>query len=499
MPTPHVVILGAGPAGLGAAYRLSQRGDVRITVLERGAVVGGNAGSFELAGQWVDYGSHRLHPAADPALLADIRGLLGDDLLDRPRHGRIRLQGRWLQFPLKPFDLFTHLPPAFALGAASDAARRTWRGKARLARQGAAQADSTFADVLEAGLGKTICREFYFPYARKLWGLPPDQLAGEQAVRRVSAGSPGKMLRKVLSAVPGLKPRGAGRFFYPRRGFGQISAAYYTASQAAGVTFCFNANVQGMTMECGSSASAAEAELPHSKRDDPRSIVVRYAVGGQPVSLAADHVWSTIPVTALARLLDPPPPADLLAATAQLGFRAMILIYLVLETPQFTEYDAHYFPEPGVAISRLSEPKNYAGLREPVDTTVLCAELPCADGDAVWQMTDDELGRLVCDNLATCGLPVRVPVRQVVTRRLRQAYPIYRVGYAEAFTRLDRWLGEIDGLLTLGRQGLFVHDNTHHALYMGYCAADCLTGDGSFDRARWRGYRGEFERHVVED
>jgi protoporphyrinogen oxidase len=205
MPTPHIVILGAGPAGLGAAYRLSQRRDVRVTVLERGASVGGNAGSFELAGQWVDYGSHRLHPAADPAILADIRALLGDsphggDLLDRPRHGRIRLQGRWLHFPLKPLDLFTHLPPAFALGAASDAARRTLR------RKTAAPSADSFADVLEAGLGKTICNEFYFPYARKLWGLPPEQLSGVQAVRRVSAGSPGKMLRKVLSAVPGLKP-----------------------------------------------------------------------------------------------------------------------------------------------------------------------------------------------------------------------------------------------------------------------------------------------------
>ncbi|MCK5642498.1 MAG: FAD-dependent oxidoreductase, partial [Gammaproteobacteria bacterium] len=109
MAKPHVVILGAGPAGLGAAFQLTRGALAQVTVLERNSYVGGNAGSFELAGLRVDYGSHRLHPACDPEVLQDIRALLGDDLLDRPRHGRIRLRGRWLHFPLKPLDLALRL------------------------------------------------------------------------------------------------------------------------------------------------------------------------------------------------------------------------------------------------------------------------------------------------------------------------------------------------------------------------------------------------------
>src|SRR5688572_32285972 len=105
MTNPHIVILGAGPAGLGAAFQLTRRKLARVTLLEQNTWVGGNAGSFELAGMRVDYGSHRLHPACDPEILADIRALLGDDLLDRPRHGRIRLSGKWIHFPLQPFDL----------------------------------------------------------------------------------------------------------------------------------------------------------------------------------------------------------------------------------------------------------------------------------------------------------------------------------------------------------------------------------------------------------
>ena len=85
--SPHVVILGAGPAGVGAAYELTRNGFTKVTVLEQRDTVGGNAGSFQLDGVWVDYGSHRLHPACDPTILNNLRQLLGEDLLDRPRHG----------------------------------------------------------------------------------------------------------------------------------------------------------------------------------------------------------------------------------------------------------------------------------------------------------------------------------------------------------------------------------------------------------------------------
>jgi len=348
---PHVVILGAGPAGLGAAAGLARGKIARVTVLEQNHVVGGNAGSFELAGMRVDYGSHRLHPACDPRVLEDIRAMLGDDLLDRPRHGRIRLRDRWIHFPLKPVDLALRLPPGFALGAVADVVGKWARPKPN------PDGTETFASVLEHGLGRTICRDFYFPYARKIWGLAPEELSATQARRRVSAGSPVKMMRKVLAAVPGLKPRGSGRFFYPRRGYGQISEAYYKAALEAGAVFHLGSRVQAVEMARNGTHT------------------VRYEQEGRSQSLYADHVWSTIPITALARILQPPPPSEYLQAAASIGYRAMILVYLVVEQDRFSEYDAHYFPEAHIPITRLSEPKNYSGVG-PQGRTVLCAELP---------------------------------------------------------------------------------------------------------------------------
>jgi protoporphyrinogen oxidase len=177
----------------------------------------------------------------------------------------------------------------------------------------------------------------------------------------------------------------------------------------------------------------------------------------------------------------------------------MILIYLVLGQERFSEYDAHYFPETDVPITRMSEPRNYSTVAQPADRTVLCAELPCSKDDAYWTMKDAELGTLVSDALARLGIPLQGPVLEVVTRRLPQAYPIYGRGYESAFAAIDTWLGSLPGLLTLGRQGLFAHDNTHHTLAMAYAAVDCLNGQGAFDQARWQQYRQAFEAHVVED
>ncbi|MBI4873604.1 MAG: FAD-dependent oxidoreductase [Acidobacteria bacterium] len=463
-----VAILGAGPAGLGAAFQLARRGLGPVTVLEQGATVGGTAGSFPIEGMRADFGSHRLHPACDARILADLKELLGDDLLLRPRHGRIRLQRRWIHFPLRPLDLALHLPGSFAAGVAADTLVKPWRR--------AEPGPATFASVLEAGLGPTICREFYFPYARKIWGLAPEDLSPIQARRRVSAGSPGKLMRKILAALSGV-----GRFYYPRQGFGQISTRLQAAARDGGASFLDHARVVRI------------------ERQGERVGRVFYERGGELESVAAGQVWSTLPVTLLLGCLDPAPPEAVLAAAAATRFRAMILIYLVLDQAQFSEYDAHYFPEAGIPITRVSEPKNYSAAATPADLTVLCAELPCDTESDAWRMSDSQLGELVRQSLAAAELPVRSNIRNVLTRRLPHAYPLYRAGYEKHWETVDHWLGRLDNLLTFGRQGLFAHDNTHHALSMAYSAVDCLDGELRFDRRRWHDCRRVFESHVVED
>ncbi len=472
MKKPTVVIIGGGPAGLGAAWQLCLQDKANVVVLEKLGQVGGNTGSFELAGIPVDFGSHRLHPACDAHILDDLRKLLGDDLLDRPRHGRIRLRGRWIHFPLKPVDLVLRLPWSFGFGVACDSVKKIFSGSQKTQEE-------TFATVLRAGLGRTICEDFYFPYARKIWGLEPEVLSAIQARRRVSAGSLGKMVKKVLSAVPGLKPPGSGRFYYLRKGFGQICD---TIAQAA--------KDEGAALRLGASVTKIEMGSPHQ---------VHVRVDEKDEIIEADYVWSTIPLAVLSKVISPTPDQSVLQAADGLSSRAMVLAYLVLEQSQFTPFDAHYFPEAHIKLTRLSEPKNYSVRKEPADCTVLCGEIPCQVGDEVWNSTDEQLGEMMCDALSQSGLPVKSRVREVVTRRLPHAYPVYLTGYEKHFQALDDWSSTLDHVLTFGRQGLFAHDNTHHALAMAYAAVECLSADGTFDLSSWASYREAFKSHVVED
>ena len=203
-PAQQVVILGAGPAGVGAAYQLVRKGIARVTMLEQrhGLEVTPQASSLTASTATtaaID------HPVAKAEIMDALHRMLGKDPLYQRRHGRILLRGRWIYFPLKPVDLFLRLPKAFAMSILADTARKV------LPRDD--PGPLTFAAVLERGLGRTICREFYFPYARKLWGVNPEELSVTTAQKRVSGSSLGKIFRKIAGQIPGLKAPGAGRFY----------------------------------------------------------------------------------------------------------------------------------------------------------------------------------------------------------------------------------------------------------------------------------------------
>ena len=464
----RVVILGAGPAGISAANQLARRQHFDVTVVEASPRVGGNSGSFALGGMNVDFGSHRLHPVCAPHILRQIRSMLGPELIQRPRHGRIRLWNRWIHFPLRAFDLAANAPHSFWLGAGRDALkrrtqRRDWE---------------SYASVLEQKFGSRICQDFYFPYAKKIWGLDPSALHAEQARRRVSARSSIEIFAQAASLIR--RRSRAKTFYYPRNGYGRICEAYAAAALAAGAKFEFNTKLTSIAVSDGPSSEVGARNC------------------AQDLLLPANLVLSTIPITALLRSIQPAPPTSILQGMTALRFRAMILIYLVLETDRFTEFDAHYFPGPEIPITRCSEPKNY-GLAGVPGRTVLCLELPCSVNDSVWSATEAELASIGLNALATADLAVKSKVVQVAVRRIPTAYPIYTTNFRQHLTNALNWLEQLAPVMTLGRQGLFAHTNTHHVLELAYAASESIRDDGTINRALWARSKLNFDEQAVQD
>lgn len=457
-----VVVLGAGPAGLMAARHAAAAGR-SVVVLERNHAVGGMAGSFEVAGIRVDFGSHRLHRVLEPWLEEDLHALLGADLQRRVRRGRIALAGRWLKFPLRLGDVAKHLPRSLTARIALDTLASPLR-KVRGTDAGS---------VIEARLGPTVARTFYTPYLTKLWDTPPGELSTELADRRVSARSGLSVVRKALAARRG---EGGAYYLYPRRGYGQISEVIADAAVDRGADIRLGAGVKSVRL----TADGAEIESDDGARVDAASVL------------------STVPIPALARLAGAPEPV--LDAASRLRHRAMVLAYLVLDARQLTPFDAHYFPELRTPVSRMSEPKNFrdGGDGDDRDVTVVCAEIPCWEGDDTWTASAEELRDRVVGTLEPLGF--RFPsVSAVEVRRIPRCYPVYTGSYAEDLGTVEAWAGAHPRLLTFGRQGLFAPDNTHHALVMGRTAVDVLQPDGTFARAQWAAARETFRSFVVED
>jgi protoporphyrinogen oxidase len=450
------VILGAGVAGLGAALRLGEAGRWRPLLLERDDRPGGLARSLHFKGVSSDLGPHRIHTEI-PEVGELIERIAAKSLYTVQRRSHIFLNGRFLPYP----------PSALAM------ARNL--GPLRLARFGASYlagklstepAEETFESIMQAAFGPALYDYLLRPYIAKTWKTDPSLLHADTARVRVSAGSLAKMIRGLVPGGKDKDPTALRQFRYVRGGAETLVRHLWEQAEALGAEMRLNSEVG--SLELNEEGRIGRA-LVHRRGDSATA-------GGGIEPVGGEVFLSTLPLPVLLGRLLPTLPRleDARRAAEGLCYLNMLFVVLIVRRKVITGDNWLYFPEPDLVFNRGYEAKSMDPGMAPEDRSVLCLEITLRPDDPRWKEGDADWLKLVGAQVASTGLFAEHEIDEGLVYRLPYAYPVYGLDYAERLGTALEGLRGLGNLLTLGRQGLFNHNNMDHSIYMGLQAADRL-------------------------
>jgi len=445
----HVVILGAGPGGLAAAWKLVRAGHA-VTVLEREPVVGGLARTFAYGKFRFDYGPHAFNIDI-PEVIEEMKGLLGADFVEKTFSSKVVFRNKFVNYPLRGADVFTSINPLLGAYCVFDFAvarvRHRILGKEEI---------DTFESWVVSRFGRTLYNIYFGPYTQKLWGRDPRELSGVFASQRIPVLHLWDLIQKTFlgkQATPHRHNEYVDEAYYPRKGIGQIAERLSEEIVAHG----------GKIL--------TDVEVLSARADGGRVRSVRFRRGGQPEEEACDFLLSTIPVRDFVPLHDPAAPAEVRAAAEGMHYRSARLMYLLVDREQVSGTPYIYFSNPDVLFNRIYEIRCFSPDMTPAGKTAVCAEITCDEGDATWHASDEALYPKVIGPLEQARLLTRDHVFDYFTRTIRFAYPIYETGFQHRMKKITAWLNGIPNALMYGRQGLFTYTNTNHSIDMAFRAA----------------------------
>jgi protoporphyrinogen oxidase len=462
-----VVILGAGPAGLTAAYLLSKQG-IPVEVLEADPVyVGGISRTVQYKGFHFDVGGHRFFSKSKE--VEDFwTAILGDDLLNRPRCSRIFYNGKLFAYPLKAFDALSKLGVAESM-----LCMLSYLG-ARIHPQ---KNEKSFEDWVSNRFGKRLFRIFFKTYTEKVWGMSCKEISADWAAQRIKGLSLATAIKNALLPPRAPKDRTAvvktliDTFRYPRRGPGMMW------ERCAGEVARMGGQVRLGRTVCGCRYDPDSAEW---------TVTTVNAAGGRE-TFQGEHVISSIPIRELGSFLEPRMPEDALTAARSLRYRDFLTIGLILKDRNLFPDNWIYIHDPRVKVGRIQNYKSWSPEMVP-DATFCCYGLEyfCFEGDGLWTMPDEGLLELAKSELAKIGLARPEDVEDGCVIRQRKAYPVYDDHYAAHVETVRRTLQEhYPNLHLVGRNGMHKYNNQDHAMMTAMLTArNIVAGNQQWDA--WR-------------
>ncbi len=444
----ETVVFGAGVAGLTAAYALARAGRRRVQVLEGAPHVGGLARTIVKDGFRFDLGGHRFFTHdADIELL--VRELLGPELLTVPRTSRIRLRGRWIEYPLRPRSALT------GLGLGTSAGILLGYVRARLAQRMRPSPLVSLEDWVVAHFGRPLFDLYFRDYSEKVWGIDCRDISAAWMAQRVQGLSLGAAVRHALVRDRSDLPTLTERFLYPRLGIGRIADRLREEVERGGVV-------------------CTDTRVVHVRHNGRRIEGVTVRHGEAERDIGGEAFVSTIPLTQLVQALQPHAPAEVRATAARLRYRDLVIVTVMLDRERATDQSWIYFPEKDIPFGRLHEPTNWSADMAPPGCSLLVTERFCFRGDATWNASDAALIDETARHLERLGFLRRGELRDAAVLRIPSAYPLFEVGFEERSRVLHDYLARFDNLQVAGRGGMFRYYNTDHAMASGRAAAGAM-------------------------
>jgi protoporphyrinogen oxidase len=457
---PKVVILGAGPAGISAAWRLTRLG-YPVTVLERDGAVGGMGRTIKVGDYSVDFGPHTFHIRETPEskeILKTITPFFGEEPLTLVRGTRVLLRGKEYVYPLEMLQVLFGVSPLLSFRILWDYGLATLKSFFAPAKK-----EDSFEEWGVRNLGRTLYDLCFGIYSERVWGLPTSQISSKQAQRVAKLN-----LKNIILRTLGIKADPATyftKYFYPRKG---ISLLY-----------------EGMAKEVTAAGNTVLVNSPaiRVERDGDRvsSVVYRTASGEQTIE--CDILLSTLPLPALVNMTSPALPAPVIDHAAKLRYRSLKLIYIALKRPQLTDYHWVYLLDEQFRVNRMSEQKNVSPDMVPRDRTILCIELSLWKDEALWKASDEEIYKLALRDLMKMGYGVtESEVDSYYVTDIPTAYPVYELNFEDHLIPVLEGVHEMRNVMTLGRHGLFLNNSMDDNVGLGFQIADHIEHKGADGR-----------------
>ncbi len=456
MRSLSTIILGGGLTGLAAGYALTKAGAC-TEIYEQDSAVGGLSRTISSNGFRFDLGGHRFF-TKEPEIDAFVRKLMGAELISVPRNSTIYLRNSYFDYPLRPLNALFGMGIPTTVKIVEDYITEKLRGLRR------APPPLSLEDWVVVNFGRTMFDIYFREYSEKVWGIDCKLISADWVAQRISGLSLGGAIRNAFFKFSGREiPSLVDSFIYPQLGIGRIAERLREEIEKD---------------------NAVYAGFPIVKIKHTRSVIESIETRGGPGAhyASGDIFISSIPVTALVRLLDPPAPAPVLMAASKLMFRDLVVVAVMVDRKRATDQTWIYVPEKKIPFGRIHEPTNWSGKMSPEGKTVLVAEYFSFQGDRIWNSSDEQLADITFRGLEQIGFIRRSEVLGSTVVRVRHAYPLFQIGYAEQCEVIYDYLGAFRNLKLAGRSGMFRYYNMDLAIKSGLRAADWAIQEAMGDR-----------------